>query len=143
MDTRTYRACFGAYLVFGAITGALSVLWLGAVWRAGAPWLPLSVPLGGYALVALWLSRFRLAFEGDGIVVTMPFRGTRRLECRDILSVEFAEETGRTESPMTLCIRTSAGDELRLNSKVFSAEAIRRLLASPTPSNVARSAAGH
>lgn len=135
MDTRTYRATPSAYLVFGSITGALSVLWLVAVWRAGAPWLPLAVPVVGFLLVALWLSRFRLTFAREEILLCLPFRGQKQLARHDILSVEFAEDTGRNESPTTLCIRTSFGEELRLNAKVFSTEAIECLLAlgSSTP----------
>lgn len=129
MDTRTYRATLGAYAVFGTIAGALSVLWLVAVWRTGAPWLPLAVPLVGYALVALWLSRFRITLSHDVIEVGAPFLGGRTLERRDVLSIEFAEEPTRGEGTMTLCIRTSDGAELRLNAKVFSTEAIQHLLA--------------
>lgn len=133
MEPRTYRAAASAYVVFGTITGALSVLWLVAIWRGGAPWLPLGVPVAGFLLVVLWLSRFRLTFGADEVLLCLPFRARQRLARHDILSVEFAEETGRDESPMTLCIRTSFGDELRLNAKVFSTEAIERLLALGTP----------
>lgn len=138
METQTYRAAPSAYLVFGTITGALGVLWLVAVWRADAPWLPLALPVVGFLAVALWLSRFRLSFAADEIQLRVPFRGKWRLAPSEILSVEFAEETGRNESPLTLCIRTSFGEELRLNSKVFSTEAIQRLLAlAPRPSTAA------
>lgn len=130
---RTYRAAPSAYLVFGAITGSLSVLWLVAVWRAGAPWLPLAVPVLGFLAMALWLSRFRLTFGPEEILLSLPFRARKRLARHDILSVEFAEQTGRNEAPMTLCIRTSFGDELRLNAKIFSTEAIERLLALGSP----------
>jgi hypothetical protein len=134
METCTYRAAPSAYLVFGSITGALGVLWLVAMWRAGAPWLPLVLPVAGFVAVALWLSRFRLSFARDEVFLRVPFRGKWRLARSEILSVEFAEETGRDESPLTLCIRTSFGEELRLNSKIFSTEAIQRLLAlAPQP----------
>lgn len=131
METRTYRAAPSAYVVFATITGALSVLWLAAMWRGGAPWLPLLVPLGGFGLVVLWLSRFRLTFGPEEILVAQPFRRVR-VARRDVLSVEFAEETGRNEAPLVLCIRTSVGEELRLNAKVFSTEAIQQLLAVPS-----------
>ena len=45
-----------------------------------------------------------------------------------MLSVEFAETTSQMESPATLCIRTSAGDEVRLNVKVFAPHVIQDLL---------------
>ena len=134
METCTYRAAPSAYVVFGSITGALGVLWLVAVWRAGAPWLPLVLPVAGFVGVAMWLSRFRLSFAADEVFLRVPFRGKWRLARNEILSVEFADETGRDESPLTLCIRTSFGEELRLNSKIFSTEAIQRLLAlAPQP----------
>lgn len=129
MEKRTYRATLGAYLVFGTIAGALSVLWLVAVWRAGAPWLPVALPLVGFVLMALWLSRFRITLSHEAVEIAAPFLGRRSLERREILSIEFAEESGPTEGAATLCIRTCDGQELRLNAKVFSTEAIRHLLA--------------
>ncbi len=129
METRTYRAAPAAYAVFGSITGALSLLWLAAMWRNAAPWQPLLVPLGGYAVVVLWLSRFRIQVGQGELTLTTPFGGERRVVLQDILSVELATESGRTESPFVLSIRTSAGEELRLNAKVFPRFAIQHLLA--------------
>ena len=129
MSTTTYRAAPSAYVVFGAITAALSVLWIVAALSVDAPWEPLAVPLGGFVIVALWLSRFRLTFEGEQLVFASLFGGVRRVQIEEILSVEAAEKTGPTESPMTLCLRLVNGQELRLNAKVFPREASRRLLA--------------
>lgn len=129
METRTYRAAPGAYGVFGSITAALSLLWLVAMWRNAAPWQPLLVPLGGFALVVVWLSRFRIQVGQGELTLVTPFGGKRRVALQDILSVELATETGRSESPFVLSIRTSAGEELRLNAKVFPRFAIQHLLA--------------
>src|SRR5262245_2636721 len=138
---KTYRAAPSAYAVFGAITGALAMLWLVAMWRTGAPWLPLLAPVAGFAVVALWLARFRLTFCEDEVRFASPFRRERRIVLGDVLSVEVAERTGPTESPFTLCIRLITGEELRLNAKVFPPEAARRLLAlrpSATPARDSR-----
>lgn len=128
VETRVYRAAASAYLVFASITGALSVLWLAAVWRAGAPWLPLAVPAGGFVLAALWLAGFRVVLGPEEISFSRPLRRTLRVRRADVLSVEFAESTTRTESPMTLCVRLSTGEELRLNAKIFAPSAVEQLL---------------
>jgi len=130
MDSRTYRAAPSAYGIFGAIMSAISVLWLIAVWRVDAPRGLLLLPVAGFALVALWLSRFRLTIGAEELVIGLPFRRVR-LARGDVLSVEFAEERGGKESPVILCIRTSFGQEVRLNARIFSTDAIQRLLAVP------------
>lgn len=135
METRTYRAAGSAYLVFGTITGALAVLWIVPMWRGGEPWLPLALPLLGFLAVLLWLSRFRLTFAGEEILLCVPFQAPRRLGQREILSVEF-ERSEDEEPSMELHIRTSFGEELRLNARIFSTEAVQRLLAlDPRPSS--------
>ncbi|NOT31311.1 MAG: hypothetical protein HOP15_12770 [Planctomycetes bacterium] len=130
MEARTYRAAPGAYALSGTIAGLMSVLWLIAMWRMGAPWSPLLVPLAAFALVALRLARFRLSFGAQQLVFTTPFQKPRRVALREILSIEFGGESGSSESPSVICIRTSSGEELRLEAKVFSTEAVQRLLAS-------------
>lgn len=130
MEARTYRAAPGAYALSGTIAGLTSLLWLIAMWRMGAPWPPLLVPLAAFALVALRLARFRLSFSAQQLVFAMPFQRPRRLALRDILSVEFGAESGGSGSPSVIHIRTSSGEELRLEAKVFSTEAVQRLLAS-------------
>jgi len=128
MGTRTYRAAPATYAVFGTIALALAVLWVAAMRRSGASFGPLAIPLGGFALAALWLSRFRVTFDDVELVLCAPFQRTRRIARQDILSVELALEGEGTESPFVLCFRTSGGEELRLNAKVFSAVAVRHLL---------------
>lgn len=130
---RTYRAAPSTYFTFAVVTGTIALLWGIAVWRVDAPLLPIFVPLAGFLTVALWLSRFRVTLSGERVEVALPFRRRSRLERHEILSVEFAERTSPLESPMTLCIRTSEGRELRLNAKVFSPHAIQELLALGQP----------
>jgi hypothetical protein len=129
MERRTYRTTPGAYLVSATLTATLCVMWALAVWRLEAPWQPLLVPLAAFALVALWLSRFRLTIGEGEIRLAAPFQGARRLALHDVISIEFGSESGRTQSPFVLCIRTSDGEELRFDAKVFSTEAVQQLLA--------------
>ena len=61
METRSYRAAPGAYLVFAGISLALEVLWLGAAWKNGVvTWAPVLLIAGLYAATVVWLTRFRL-----------------------------------------------------------------------------------
>jgi len=134
METRTYRAAASAYLVFAGICLALEVLWLGAAWKRGVvTWGPTLLIGGVYAGAALWLSRFRLEFTADELRVTRPFGGERRLARADVLAVEFSPPVGRNESPFTLSIRVGDGEELRLNAKLFTREAVQSLLALNPP----------
>jgi hypothetical protein len=146
MELRTYRAEGSAYAVFAVIAAGLAGLWGAAMWRAGAPWQPLCIPLGGFALAATWLARHRLGFGREELVVGRPFARSRRLALSEIVSVELARETDATESPFVISIRTSGGEELRLNAKVYAREAVQRLLdlrpqAPRSSSNKARGAA--
>jgi len=126
---RIHRAAPSAYATFATISGTIALLWGLAVWRAGAPWKPLLIPVGGFALAALWLSRFRVSMDEERVEIRSPFGGRRSLSKQDVLSVEFAESPGKLESPATLCIRTSEGTEVRLNVKVFAPHVIQDLLA--------------
>jgi hypothetical protein len=79
-------------------------------------------------LAALWLASFRVVIGPEQVAFSRPLRRTLRVARHDILSVEFAQRTGRAEGPMTLCIRLSMGEELRLNAKLFSREALAQLM---------------
>ena len=125
---KTYRAAPGSYLVFASITGAIGFLWLMAIWRTDAPWIPLFLPAAGFLAAMLWLSRFRITLDERNLTVRIPLRATQFLPRSEILTVELAEELGRTEAPMTLCIRTSNGQEVSLNAKVFSGKAVEALM---------------
>lgn len=126
---RTYRAAPSAYFVFAGICLALEVLWLGAAWKTGVvTWAPILLIAGAYAGVVLWLSRFRLEFTADELRVVTPFGGERRLARADILGVEFVATRTRTEGPFTLAIHVKDAADLRLNAKLFTREAVTRLL---------------
>src|SRR5262245_40243159 len=129
MESRTYRATLAAYTVPGTITWALVVLWTVAVWYLHAPWQPLLVPVAGFALVALRLSRFRVTIGERELTLRVPFQPLLRTAPADVLSVELASESGLADGSHVLSIRTSAGEELHLDARVFSREAVQRLLA--------------
>lgn len=134
MDARTYRAAPGAYALPGTIAGVTSVLWLIAIWRLNAPGWPLLVPLGAFAVLAVRLSRFRLTFGAQEILLVAPRQPVRCVALADILSIEFRAESGGDESSSLLCIRTSSGEELHLDAHVFPTVAVQRLLAlAPRP----------
>ncbi len=130
MESRIYRAAPSAYLVFAGICLALEVLWLGAAWKSGVvTWAPILLIAGVYAGTALWLSRFRLEFTADELHLTRPFRGEQRIARTEVVAVEFSLAGTRDEPPFTLAIRLRDGEELRLNAKLFSREAVRCLCA--------------
>ena len=138
----THRAAPSTYAVFAAIMGCIGILWGLAAWRLGAPWKAIVLPCAGFAAIAVWLSRFRVTMGEEDVEVAIPFRRARHLRRTEILSVEFAERTGPLESPVTLLIRTSGGEELRLNAKVFSPAAVQDLLALDLRSTRARKKPG-
>lgn len=132
MQTRTFRAAPSAYLVFAGITLALEVLWLGAAWRSGAvTWAPVLLIAGLYLGTVAWLARFRIRFDSDALRLRLPFRPERRLSFDDLAAVTF--EARRDEPPFTLVLRLRTGEELRLNAKLFTREAVQSLLALNPP----------
>ena len=46
-----------------------------------------------------------------------------------MLSIELGTESDRGASPFVLCIRTSGGEELRFDARMFAPDAVRRLIA--------------
>lgn len=137
METRTYRAAPGAYLVFAGITLALEVLWLGAAWKNGVvTWGPILLIGGVYAATVVWLTRFRLTLDAQELRILRPLQAERRLARASILAVEFDARTD--EPPFMLAIRLRDGEELRLNAKLFPREAVRSLLElAPPPAQAA------
>jgi hypothetical protein len=87
------------------------------------------VALIAFALVLcwLWLSRFRLEFDDNSIGYSSLFTGYRTIPRGQIVEANFAGETSPFESPFTFVLRTSTGEELRINAKVFSRQAVQEL----------------
>lgn len=132
METRTFRAAPSAYLVFAGISLALEVLWLGAAWKSGAvTWAPVLLIAGLYVATVVWLTGFRLTLDAEALRIRLPFRPERRLARAEIVSVEF--DARPDEPPFTLVFRLESGEELRLNAKLFTREAVRCLLALNPP----------
>ena len=129
MEARKFGAARGAYVVFGGINGALALLWLGVAWKAGSvTWGPLVLLAVSYVLCVLWLSRFGIELTAEELRFVQPFGGERRIARADILGVEFVAPKTRNEGPFTLAIRVRDGEELRLNAKLFTREAVQLLL---------------
>jgi hypothetical protein len=128
MQPRTYHVAPGVYAIFATLTAVLFVLWISVVWNAGAPWEPLVLPPIGFAGFVLWMSRYRVTFGAREILVVTPRSGARLLQCCDIVSIEFADPAGRRGAGDVLSIRTSSGEELKLDTRFFSGEVVQRLL---------------
>ena len=133
MEMHTHRAAPGAYVFVAGVTWSLAACWLVVVARMHAPWQPVLLPLAGFALAFLWLSRFRVRVGKGTLVFAQPFRPARRCALDDVLSVELDEgPTGR--AGRTVCVRLSSGEVLRRSLRVFPPETARQLLAlAPTP----------
>jgi hypothetical protein len=129
----TYRAAPSAFVIFGVLFGAIALLWIAAAYVSGAPWTPALVPLGAFVLVSLWLSRFRLTFAPDRLSYATLLTSPRSLPIDAIVSVEPLRQMLPWDSPLTVVVRSRAGEEIRVNTKVFSREAVSRLLALGKP----------
>lgn len=129
METRIYRAAPGTYVALGIICCVTSALWALIALRVGIPWEPAAAPFVGFGLVSMWLGRFRVTHSKGELTLVAPFHPRIQLAMEDILSIEFATETGRRASPYVLCIRTCIGEEVRFNARVFQAGTVQHLLA--------------
>jgi hypothetical protein len=129
MEPRTYHVAPSVYGIFATLTLAVFVLWVSVMWNAGAPWEPLVLPPIAFAGFVMWMSRYRVTFGAREILVVTPRAGVRHLLCRDIVSIEFADPAGSKDAGDVLCIRTSSGEELQLDTRFFPGEVVQRLLA--------------
>jgi hypothetical protein len=127
-DTQTYRAARSAYVVFGIICGVPAMLLVLAALRSPMPWEPVLIPVGAYVVTSVWLSRYRLAFLPDGLSYKSPFFLDRVIPYRRIESIEPVVLAGRFP-PQRVLVRSDSGEELRINIKIFSREAVQKLLA--------------
>ena len=128
-DPMTYRAAPSAYVVFGVICGIPALLGFAAALMSPMSWAPVLIPVGAYAFACLWLSRFRLAFLPDRLSYGSLFSGERAVPYTSIKLVTPVVWTTPLESPLTVSVQSTTGEELRINAKVFPLEAVRRLMA--------------
>ena len=83
--------------------------------------------LAGWLFTYYSLYRFRLKIDTTTVTYSSLFTRETTVQRPDITSADFAETTGALESPFTFSIRTASGEELRINAKVFSLEAVKAL----------------
>jgi hypothetical protein len=124
-----FRACPSSYVVFGIIFGTPLVLVSAVLIRGADPswWQGIAVSSLLLASSVLGLSRYRLVITPDAVVYSSPLRRRRMIRRSDLTHAGFAEETGPLESPVTFVIQGQAGEELRINAKVFSRNAVAAL----------------
>ncbi len=84
-----------------------------------------SSPLG---LIFLWLSRFRLEIGPDFVAYSSLLNARREIQKSDIVHADFAKGTGPFEGIVIFVVRSRAGEELRINAKTFSREAVASLV---------------
>jgi hypothetical protein len=127
---KDYRACLSSYLVLILplfIPLGISLLAFCSTNHASLLW-PIFFCVLAIGYLFLWLSRFRLRFSSKTIKYRSLYSGEVSLLRSDIESVRFASKTGVFESPFTLIVRTTTGAEVRINAKVFPAQAVQDLM---------------
>jgi hypothetical protein len=126
----TYRACASSYAVFTVICGIALSVSIAALVKTGhqSLWQSIALCAAAWAFAVVWLSRYRLEISAESISYASLFSRERRIARSKIVSAEFADQTGRFESPLTFVIRTASGAEIRVNSKVFSRKAVLALV---------------
>jgi hypothetical protein len=102
---------------------------VGALIKSGHPswWQAIAIWVAAWAFAILWLSRYRLEITADSVAYSSLFSRKRSVVRSEIVAADLADETGSFESPLTFVIRNTSGAELRVNSKVFSHEAVQAL----------------
>jgi hypothetical protein len=129
-ERKVFRACRSSYIVFGVIHGVLLALWAWAVvvrgWHPTFWWF-VGILTGSWTFVYFSLSRFRLVITPESVSYSSLFSPRKEFPRSEITFADFAKTTGSFESPLTFSIRTKSGDEMRINAKVFSLEAVREL----------------
>ncbi len=102
-----YRACASSYVVFGFIFGIPFVLMCAILIRGADPswWYAFVISLLALMSSFVVLSRYRLVITPDSITYSSPFRLRRMILRSDVVHADFADETGRFESPVTFVIR--------------------------------------
>jgi hypothetical protein len=127
-----FRACLSSYIVFGVILGGLLALYVWALLARGLfPnwWWPISILTSCWVWVYFVLSRYRLRVDETSVSYSSLLVRNKKVERAQIAHADFAEVTGPLEGLCTFVVSTTAGEELRINAKVFSMDAVRMLCA--------------
>ena len=131
----TFRACWSSYLVMTICIGIIPTVTTPLALRGDRGATQIAVV--GWAALLLayfWLSRFRLEFSDERIGYESLFSPYRIIQRDAVADAEFARDSSSYESPFTFVVRTVTGEQLRINAKVFSREALQHLL-QLTPKN--------
>lgn len=131
--TRVFRTSLGSWLVWLGVLVLLAVVGGWNLPEASerarqALRTPVTMFATAAAFCIAWLAAFRLEISEDHVTYRSLLRGSHTVRKADIIAAQFTGRPRRTESPATFVIRTSAGDEVRINAKPFPIEATRALL---------------
>jgi hypothetical protein len=80
-----------------------------------------------------WLWRFRLDFSTERVGYASLFKPYRTIQRDSIGEAAFARETSAFEGRNTFVVTGAGGEELRINAKVFSREAVQQLFQLGSP----------
>jgi hypothetical protein len=126
-----YRACLSSYIILGIITGlppvalvvvAFATKMPGPRWGLGLMFLP-------FVATLYWLSKFRLVIGPETVTYTALFAQKQTIRRHEITEAHFAKWVWVHESPFNSVLRPHGGEDVRINAKAFSAEAVQKLLA--------------
>jgi hypothetical protein len=92
-------------------------------------WGPVLIPVSAFVFACVWLSRYRLVFSTDGLSYGSLFTPERVIPYKSIESIEPIFMTRGFAPPQRLLVKSKTGEDLLINTKVFSREAVQRLLA--------------
>jgi hypothetical protein len=125
---RTFRACWSSYLVMTICIGIIPIIATPLALRGDKGAAPIAV-VGWAALLFtyLWLARFRLDFMSERVGYSSLFRRYSSIRRDSITEADFTSETSPFEGRNTFVVRGARGEEIRINAKVFSREALQQL----------------
>ena len=131
--TRSFRACLSTYVILTICFGLIPGITLPSALRGDrdAGWIA-AVGIAVLLFVYFWLSRFRVTITPDAVVYSSLFTGERRIRLADVTHTEMICESGLYGRRYLLAV-TARGVTTRMNYKVLSREAARKLFDAVDP----------
>jgi len=129
VETHTYSAGKSSYVVFGLICGVPGLLGALAALMSTMSWIPVLIPLAAFVVACFWLSRFQLVFSTDRLIYRSLFGGEHTIPYNNISSIKRVFLVGRWSPPQRILVKADGGEQMLINTKVFSREALSKLTA--------------
>lgn len=125
---RVFRADLHTYVAMTFIGGVPTVYGTWVALQKPAAWELTVVAAAFYVFLLVWTGTFRIEITDTELLFRSIIGGTKRIAHGEIQKIRLGIDFSGRGGILRLCVTTRNAEELSINAKVFSREAVRAVL---------------